>query len=228
MQLFNRAAPPAASSAALALILLPVLHVSAANAQSMLAPVWSGVYFGAHVGGAASDFESSLATRKFELEGFALGAHAGVNMQLLGFIVGVEADATMTDAAHTAGAIPLFSATSEIDWIGSVRGKLGYALGPFHIYATAGMAWTETTVIGQSFGTPFARSTELQSGIVYGAGLEMRVGPNISMRFEGLRYDFDTELHMLTGNIGGNTLDEILAVEPDFTVFRAGLSLYLN
>lgn len=232
MPLPRRAAAAATPSRALALapLVLPVFltGTSPAAAQSLLAPIWSGIYLGAHAGGNLSDFETSVANRSFELDGYALGVHGGVNMQVMGIVLGVEADATITDAAHTTGVVPLLSASSQVDWIGSIRARLGYALGPFHVYATAGMAWTETTVVGHRLGAAFGSSAELQQGIVYGAGIEARPIPNVSLRFEALRYDFDTTLHTLTGTIGGNTVREILAVEPDFTVFRAGVSLHLN
>lgn len=226
----RRAAPAAVLRLTLLLAptALPLFAAVPAAAQSVLAPIWSGIYLGAHAGGNLSDFESSVTSRNFELDGYALGVHGGVNMQVMGIVLGVEADATLTDAAHTSGVVPMLSASSAVDWIGSVRARLGYALGPLHVYATAGMAWTETTVVGHRLGAPFGNSTELQSGIVYGAGVEAQLIPNVSFRFEALRYDFDTELHTLTGDIGGNTVNEILAVEPDFTVFRAGVSLHLN
>lgn len=224
-------AASATSAGAGALFLLPlalVLLPSVATAQSAIAPIWSGIYVGATAGGNWSDFETSYAKRSFDLDGYTLGVHGGVNMQFLGFVLGVEADATIADASHSSGLSPAVSASSEVDWLGSVRGRLGYALGPLHIYGTAGLAWTETTVVGHTLGSTFGHSTETQRGFVYGAGVEARLIPNLSFRAEVLRYDFDMEWHTLTGSTGGSAVSQLIAVEPDFTVFRAGMSFHLN
>lgn len=101
--------------------------------------------FGGYLGG-RDDYHLSTAS-----SGFTGGGQIGYNYQFgagSGVVAGVEGDFSYTDlgATHalpTSGALAGLSAAyrTSIDGIGTVRGRLGYGLGPLLVYGTGGFAF---------------------------------------------------------------------------------------
>ncbi|WP_088348919.1 MULTISPECIES: outer membrane beta-barrel protein [Rhodomicrobium] len=176
--------------------------------EAPLAPIWSGFYVGGHIGGLWNDSgDSSLAWRskqrgcrgeckgdwsnwkeltkvKFSEEDddttLIGGVHVGYNWQDGARVYGLEADASFGDG---------------IDYLASLRARLGYAFDNLLIYATAGVAFAgfdDTEVVG-SFG-PFKKSVEFggdsEVGFVVGGGVEYKLASNWSIGVEGLYYGF--------------------------------------
>lgn len=87
---------------------------------------------------------------------FLGGGQLGFNWQAGGFLFGIEADASGTRLRENATVIPTspFTAgqvltgtySTEIDWMASVRGRLGLALDRVLVYATGGAAFTDGRV----------------------------------------------------------------------------------
>jgi outer membrane immunogenic protein len=123
------------------------------------AATWTGLYVGAQVGyGFGSDqtlvnvsgFPFSFVGPDHDLSGPVGGIHAGFNFQNGPIVYGLEGDLELANADGTislAGSggfagLGLTSRTS-IDWQGSLRGRLGFAM--FEramIYGTAGLAFS--------------------------------------------------------------------------------------
>src|SRR3954463_3411798 len=114
---------------------------------------WSGLYFGAHAGfgrgfsNAALSDPAVAATGNF-FGGQVGGLQAGYNFQLPSRIVlGIEADVTFPNYIHGNSVISsLATAKSwvfdQMDFAGSLRGRVGYAAGPWLFYATGGLAFS--------------------------------------------------------------------------------------
>lgn len=77
------------------------------------------------------------------------GAQAGYNWQRDWLVYGVAADISgmhLNPQFNTAlqgdlGPLPAGSASSSIDWYGTVRCRAGWASGPLLLYGTAGLAY---------------------------------------------------------------------------------------
>ncbi|MGL4728906.1 MAG: outer membrane protein [Bosea sp. (in: a-proteobacteria)] len=137
--------------------------------------------------------------------GFIFGAHAGFNQQIGEFVIGAEADIGWADAKKTAafsGAVtPLAtalttSATSELKYLGTLRGRLGYApSSQLHVYATGGLAFGDASVTSSvvANAAPALRwdgkKSDMLFGFAIGAGAEYALTPNIILRGEYLYYD---------------------------------------
>ena len=87
----------------------------------------------------------------------------------------------------------LLSGTAQIPWIGTLRGRVGYAFDRFLLYVTAGGAATQliSTVNVGAIGT--ASTTYTHGAWTAGGGIEAAVTENFSARVEYLYLD--------TGNI---------------------------
>lgn len=146
------------------------------------------------------------------LDGFLFGGQAGYNWQFADkLIAGVEADIQGAGVrgggglANVTGAPIGFAATGgrlnrNLEYLGTVRGRLGYAFTPtIMAYATGGLAFggaNLTTTIAQSL-TPSILSGNAGKGDLYenlvgwtvGAGGEMVLSRNVSAKLEYLYYD---------------------------------------
>lgn len=176
--------------------------------------IWKGFYFGGHIGLAKAESELEfLGVDVVEMddEGFAGGVHIGYNWQRGDVVYGIEADYTFTgidyDLTFPGGSIELAS----IDGLGSVRGRVGYAINNLLLFATAGVAWKNTDTI-----VPVDLD---DTGYVLGAGAELKVGQKYSIKAEALHYSFDNE-----SIFGAGVVD----VDTDVTVVRTGLTFHLN
>lgn len=86
----------------------------------------------------------------------------------------------------------------EVDWFGTVRGRLGYALGNVLLYGTGGFAaggvratsfYTDNNVGGlggNAFATQFGRASnsDTNTGWTAGGGIEVKITPNWSLKGE--------------------------------------------
>lgn len=133
------------------------------------APVfnWTGFYVGGHIGyGWAEDNAGNTA------DGFLGGLQIGYNWQFSpNFVFGIEGDFAWTDVTSAANV--------TLDYVATVRARLGYAADRVLLYATGGFAWTEL-------------STGLSGdGYAIGVGIEYALSHNWSAKIEYLFHNLD-------------------------------------
>jgi outer membrane immunogenic protein len=184
---------------------------------------WTGFYIGGNVGGAfdnSNRIDESIGGGSLSLRGtgsgVAAGGQAGYNYEfalgnLSGIVVGLEADAAYTDlSAHTTVDSSVItrgstlSDSSHLDYLGTVRGRVGYAYDRLLVYGTGGLAYGtvehNTDLVsrrGRGLETDDITSTEI--GFAYGAGFEyalpidtyfhMTSTSAVTVGAEYLRYD---------------------------------------
>ena len=191
-------------------------RMPAANAP-FSAPVfaaWSGFYVGVNAGYHFGDREAQTsseppggtvpaALRRVGLDsgGIIGGGQIGYNWQFGSWVTGVEADIQASgindESAVSFGAGPgalraMFS--QDMEWLGTVRGRLGYAMDRTLIFATGGFAYgkVENSVVVRSpvIGLVVSgRDRSVETGYTVGAGIEHAFGTNWSAKLEYLYYD---------------------------------------
>ena len=162
---------------------------------------WSGAYIGGHFGyswGHTSNWlfdpEAMASSNGF---GSAYGGlQIGYNYLLSSrVLLGIESDVTfpnfLEDGQIALRATSQTSVTDESDYIGTVRGRLGYAFDPWLIYATGGFAWSQARFI-ESGGNDEDKALPTRFGFAAGAGAEIPVAPNWTARLEYLYDRFRT------------------------------------
>jgi len=162
---------------------------------------WTGFYAGVHGGWGWGDSSGS------SLDGYALGAQVGYNYQLVsGLTFGVETDLTFS-GINGAAAGGIFTA----DYIGTLRGRLGYAFDRVLIYGTGGFAYAggDLQVAGLS-------NAQTHYGYAIGFGIEGMITSNLSARLEYLYTDFGSRTYQ---TIGGP-----VALGFDSSQLRAGVN----
>ena len=184
---------------------------------------WTGFYAGGHVGYGRGNANTSLSDPAFAVASNSFGSlfggvHAGYNyLAPSRVLLGIEADVSFSNylsaddvAASRAGATDI---AHKIDYIGTLRGRLGYAAGRQLIYGTGGFAWTQAR-FAQTPGSADDKDKILRTltGWTAGAGTEIAIAPRWSARIEylysrfghanatfpsGARYESAFDIHTL-------------------------------
>ncbi len=157
---------------------------------------WTGLYIGLNAGYASATVSESLSgatgSGSATMPGGIGGAQIGYNYQIGGVVLGFEADfdGSMATKSITAGSV---SGTNQIPWIGTLRGRVGYAFDRLLVYATAGGAATQLLSTVNVGGIGSASTSNTTGAWTAGGGLEVAITDNLSARVEYLYLD--------TGNI---------------------------
>jgi opacity protein-like surface antigen len=167
---------------------------------------WTGLYFGAHVGGSFgnSSFSDPAGPGIFggnvRTPAGLAGAQVGFNWQVPNgnWVLGTEAELSAMNGSGTntclASSGILFSANCAVRHaaLGSVTGRAGYATGPAGrtlLYAKGGAAWLseQIDITSNMLVTPASNLDGSRWGWTVGAGIEQALAPAWSVKME---YDY--------------------------------------
>ncbi|KIU48714.1 carbohydrate porin [Bradyrhizobium elkanii] len=191
---------------------------------------WSGLYVGGHAGYGGGSFGPG--TNPLPQQGIFLphsitgligGYQAGYNLQLSNkWVLGVEADISFTSPLDRPKLVPApFNTT--FDYLGTARGRIGYAFGTWLPYVTGGAAWGRTRVdLNDADGEVIGNKSRVHLGWVAGAGLEFAMGGNWSGKVE---YNY-IDLGARTYGLGDVLLPDV-AVDPKIHTVKLGLNYRL-
>ncbi len=188
-------------------------------------------------------------------EGFTGGGQVGYNYQpgnlpLIGsgfgapgsggLVVGVEADAAYTDTHNSAEYFSdrLSTFSSRTDFVGTARGRLGYAFGNLLVYGTGGFAYGNVNSTATFFGangalTYAGAASRIRTGYAYGGGVEYAIptasflnpfrASAVTVKAEFLRYELGPYA-LRIGNTNGqiNGYDQTIRASGD--IVRAGIN----
>jgi outer membrane immunogenic protein len=183
------------------------------------------------------------------LDGFVGGGQVGYNYKTGYWLLGVEADFSgstvrgSTMIATTAPQLPpatgvdpvTTTLSQDLDWIGTVRGRLGFAGGNWLVYGTGGLAYGHTSfdyafvnqAAPDNYATASGSTTKI--GWTVGGGVEYAFGW-ATVKTEYLYYDLGTEHLIAQAMSGGSALP--IFQEPDFEmsghIVRAGINFPFN
>jgi outer membrane immunogenic protein len=149
---------------------------------------WNGFYLGlsAGYGFGQSNWTNSATgatTGDFDINGGLIGGTLGYNIQLSAVVVGVEADLAWSNIKGSSTTNCAACETSN-SWLGTARGRIGYAFDRVLPYFTGGAAF------GDIKGTVGAATfSETQVGWTVGAGVEYAFISNWSAKVEYLYVD---------------------------------------
>ena len=164
-----------------------------------VAPDWSGFYVGINGGygwtdgvrfGHLDDNPQGVSPKG----GFG-GGQIGYNYQINNLVFGVEADiqgADISESVLDRNFGDQFS--SKLDWFGTVRGRIGYALNSFLLYVTGGFAYghiVSDVTNPLLFGAPY-HFDGTSTGYTLGGGVEYMLNSAWSVKAEYQRINLGT------------------------------------
>lgn len=151
---------------------------------------WTGFYVGGNVGGAFGG-DNAIGGSSGRFMG---GVQGGADYQFgTNWVVGIEAQYSWLPSSNNGTLFPGGTyVTSNDRGLGSVTGRVGYALGPTLLYAKGGYAFRDNSLGVSIAGTPqaFAATGNSKDGYTVGAGLEYMFAPNWSAKAEYQYYNF--------------------------------------
>ena len=184
-----------ASSAVLALGVVSASAADIARRPAMptkavpyMAPAynWTGAYVGINGGGGfgRSDFTGAFPTGSFDTSGGLAGGTLGYNWQMNQVVFGVEGDIDWSNIKGSAACAGT-NCEARNDWLGTARGRLGYAMGRFMPYVTGGAAFgnIKSTIAG------VGSTNDTKTGWTLGGGLEYGLAGPWSIKAEYLYVD---------------------------------------
>ncbi|MGB9028185.1 MAG: outer membrane protein [Rhodomicrobium sp.] len=216
--------------------------ISAANAADMYVPAaggykdvpaytvnWTGFYLGATAGYAWGDsrFYDFEVTNSFNVDGFTGGGEIGYNFQFSpNWVAGIDADISSgISGKFGPGELNTPSGSSwncgsgacvtDVNWYGTVRGRLGYAFNNVLVYGTGGLAYGGVDSRIENSSTYKVSSTN--TGWTAGGGVEYMFAPNWSGKIEYLHIDLGWTPEPLS-----------LKSETEFDVVRAGVNYHVG
>jgi outer membrane immunogenic protein len=175
-------------------------------------PRWTGFYLGFNRGFGGGIIDNGvvayplassagvLGQSSNRSSGFIAGGQIGYNYQFANnFILGVESDLQWSDIKSSQQSVRLsgqaqltsnIDAVSGLNWFGTTRARLGYALGRVAPYVTGGVAYGKV----QNQGSPLLGSNSLvlgttsqtNVGFALGAGADIAISDNLSAKSEYL------------------------------------------
>lgn len=193
--------------------------------------------------------------------GFIGGGQVGYNIQLNRGLLGLEADMQGTGAkghgdyvsnnvysggtpASTVGLLTRVDNTASIDWLGTLRGRLGLFVRPDLLaYATGGLAYGETsssTLIDQQWSGPLVlplktsgsvgTADKIMAGWTAGGGFEWMFSRNLSLKAEYLLYDLGDANYASSASLTtfgkSNSALPTTSIHYDGQIARVGLNYY--
>ena len=198
---------------------------------------WTGAYFGINAGAAfdnkqefttTADRTDGIGNTRFSDSGFTAGGQVGYNYEFQGFggglggpgsgvVVGIEADAMYMDTDKSINTLTnngTASFRSGLDFLGTARGRLGFAFNQFLVYGTGGFAYGDVNsrVVSVFNGTTnIARSSGFNTGYTYGGGIEYALPTGsflnffkssaVTLKLEYLRYDLGDTSYQATNRL---------------------------
>jgi outer membrane immunogenic protein len=221
---------------------LPARTMAPAPAPILAAPVftWTGFYAGIHGGYIWSDADARVGAvgalgaaqlaagalpARLDLsdDGFMFGGQVGGNVQFGAFVAGLEADISYVDLGRTRAftgggpgtgfSLRTTTISSDMEFFGTVRGRVGLAFDRFMIYGTGGLAYAgidnQATLVSNIVPAGFADLTggtdDVRLGYAVGVGAEYAFTNNLTLGVEYLYYDLGRE-NVTFSNAAGNTL----------------------
>lgn len=159
--------------------------------------------------------------------GFTGGGQIGYNYELgnglgalggSGVVIGVEADAAYTDLSSTTDTFGVGGfdtrVHSRVQYVGTARGRLGYAFNNFLLYGTGGFAYgglTGNTAVLNAAGTTgyTGGHDSIRTGYAYGGGVEYALPTSsfvnffqasaVTLKAEFIHYDLGSSSYLSSG-----------------------------
>lgn len=194
---------------------------------------WTGFYIGANGGygwGTSAWWDDpSLTGADFgshSFNGGMVGGQLGYNYQVSTWVLGIDADLDWADL--TGRHVNPFGNTlsTKATALGTVTGRIGYAMGQSLLFAKGGLAWGtfkyDNFVAG---GTLNGSNSSTRTGYTVGGGFEYGLAANWSVKVEYDFMDFGRKRLAFNSGVGGAFVQDIT---DSIHVVKAGVNYRFN
>jgi len=188
---------------------------------------WTGFYLGLHAGYGFGTTDMSVTdgggfSTDYDIDGWLGGAQAGYNHQFGSsgmWLIGIEGDIALTGIEGSYSDTAAFDerATTEIDWLATVRARAGWVNGRYMPFITGGIAFAGVDHrIGPTGLTGPVSTSDVLLGWTIGGGLEAMIDPSWSAKLDYLYVDLEDVDFTTAGGTG--------TFENSVHLFRLGVN----
>jgi outer membrane immunogenic protein len=178
---------------------------------------------------------------KLKSSGGFFGGQIGYNWQRDRFVYGLEGDLQGSwIGGKSSISIPdgdgpiVTNASSNLDWFGTIRGRLGYAvLDNTLLYATGGFAFggvrdklsVSEVGSGESIGSD--KSSKTATGYAVGGGVEYAFSPRFSAKIEYQYIDLGSTALSVSKTEDGDAINSSIKIDHTYNTVRVGLNYHV-
>jgi outer membrane immunogenic protein len=221
-------------------VMLSAVSGVAFAGPEMMSPVpaasWAGFYAGVHGGFGSGTPQTCVVSNTFGssytcgqwtgepgVDGGYFGGQIGYNWMLQNnLLLGVEGDASWSgiSGSGTETFSPGVSAVGNysIDWLATLRGRLGYVMGDWMPYVTAGAAFAGANRSTNAIGGP-ASASATHTGWTVGVGAEWAFQPTWTFKAEYKYIDLGTENYSYP-----SIVNTVLSIDHKLHTFEIGVN----
>ena len=183
---------------------------------------WSGLYMGVQFGMGSgnidsSDGASSISENFSEGDNTTGGVLLGWNVQRGNLVYGLEGGLSINEIKGKHDGSTLAFHTSDYVWHAEARGRIGYSMGRFLPYLHGGLLMGEFYQQSSTAGTGPSAKMNTTYGYTAGAGVDVRIAPNVSVRSEYVYQNYGKENYTLA------SVPTTLSTDFDVHIARAAL-----
>jgi outer membrane immunogenic protein len=182
-------------------------------AEPPVASDWTGFYAGLHGGYGFGTTDMSVTdgggfSTDYDLNGWLAGAQAGYNHQFGqsgSWLIGLEGDIALSGIEGSYSDTAAFDerATTEVDWLATVRGRAGWVNGRFMPFVTGGIAFAGVDHrIGPTGLTGPVSTSDVLFGWTAGGGIEAMIDQQWTARLDYLYVDLEDVDFTTAGGTG--------------------------
>jgi outer membrane immunogenic protein len=149
---------------------------------------WTGLYLGINGGGTwgrSNWTGGGISTGNFDASGALIGGTIGSNWQTGAMVLGLEGDLDWSSIRGSTAITCVPNCETRNSWLGTVRGRLGFAWDRVMPFVTGGVAFGNI----RAGGVGLATETSTKAGWTVGAGLEAAIAGPWTAKVEYLYVD---------------------------------------
>lgn len=176
---------------------------------------WTGFYGGLHLGYGWNrsnwGFTPGGTSTSVSSNGIFGGGQIGFNYQINQLVLGIEGDASAADMGSWSFCPnAAFTCASRANFLGTIRGRIGWAWDRTMLYGTGGFAFGNFRhrTFDAATVTQLGSYSTSRVGYSLGAGVEYAWAPNMTTKLEYMYYDFGSS----TQGPGAGSLDPLGSV----------------
>jgi outer membrane immunogenic protein len=174
---------------------------------------------------------SATSNKTLDATGGLGGIELGYNWQRGNIVFGVEADldvANIEDHFKGLFGANFFDARTKLDYLSTIRGRVGYSFGNALVYGTGGVAFG--FVHNRVFvnGVADAHIDEEKTGFAAGGGIEYAITPQISVKAEYLFVDLGSEKMSAAVVPPNGVVITTNRFDDTFNTVRGGVNFHLT
>jgi len=175
---------------------LAVMLCTAAHAADYKPGPYAGVTIG-YAAGSLTNNSGDLTTSGAPVSGIV-----GYTMALgAGMVAGIEGELAWNNVKGSQNVGAGFTIEASSDYTAALKARLGYAMGPALIYATAGPSWSKGKIelVG-------LKDDHLTLNVLAGAGVDLQITNTLAFRLEAVR-QFSADAQTWTLGTASEKLD---------------------